>query len=161
VDTERGLYLDDEDLAKIGFSSMIQTSPTPPEAPPVSPLSERRRVGRHSDRLRELVKQSVAPHAPSTYTVAGERTYVHLVVVSVEQEICADGARDRRPETDGLFRAKSDLGVHWVFADMTGQSLPILAPLLTIVVFWRDPHMVHEGRSRMSHDSFYSTFRTV
>jgi hypothetical protein len=29
----------------------------------------------------------------------------------------------------------------------SGQSLPILAPLLTIDVLWSDLHMVHEGRS--------------
>jgi hypothetical protein len=36
----------------------------------------------------------------------------------------------------------------------SGQSLPILAPLLTIDVLWSDLHMVHEGRSLMSYDSF-------
>jgi hypothetical protein len=44
---------------------------------------------------------------------------------------------------------------------ITGQSLPILATLLTIVVLGNDLHTVHEGRSRMSYDSFYSPFRTA
>jgi len=43
----------------------------------------------------------------------------------------------------------------------SGQSLPILAPLLTIDVLWSDLHMVHEGRSLMSYDSFYCTFCTA
>jgi hypothetical protein len=44
---------------------------------------------------------------------------------------------------------------------ITGQSLPILVPLLTIDVLWSDLHMVHEGRSLMSYDSFYYTFRSA
>jgi hypothetical protein len=34
----------------------------------------------------------------------------------------------------------------------SGQSLPILAPLLTIDVLWSDLHMVDEDRSLMSYD---------
>jgi hypothetical protein len=45
--------------------------------------------------------------------------------------------------------------------DITGQSLPILAPLLTIDVLWSDLQMVHQDRSLMSYDSFYWTFRTA
>jgi hypothetical protein len=44
---------------------------------------------------------------------------------------------------------------------LTGQSLPILAPLLTIDVFWSDKHMEHEDRSLMRYDSFYWAFRTA
>jgi hypothetical protein len=44
---------------------------------------------------------------------------------------------------------------------ISGQSLPILVPLLTIDVLWSDLHMVHEDRSLMSYDSFYCTFRTA
>ena len=44
---------------------------------------------------------------------------------------------------------------------ITGQSLPILVPLLTIDVLWSDLHMVHEGRSLMNYDSFYYTFRAA
>jgi hypothetical protein len=43
----------------------------------------------------------------------------------------------------------------------SGQSLPILAPLLTIDVLWSDLHMVHEDRSLMRYESFYWTFRTA
>jgi hypothetical protein len=44
---------------------------------------------------------------------------------------------------------------------ISGQSLPILAPLPTIDVLWSDLHMVHEDRSLMNYDSFYWTFRTA
>jgi hypothetical protein len=44
---------------------------------------------------------------------------------------------------------------------ISGQSLPILAPLPTIDVLWSDLHMVHEDRSLMSYESFYWTFRTA
>ena len=44
---------------------------------------------------------------------------------------------------------------------LTGQSLPILAPLLTIDVLWSDKHMEHESRSLMRYDSSYWTFRTA
>jgi hypothetical protein len=44
---------------------------------------------------------------------------------------------------------------------LTGQSLPIFVPLLTIDVLWSDLHMVYEGRSLMSYDSFYYTFRSA
>jgi hypothetical protein len=44
---------------------------------------------------------------------------------------------------------------------ITGQSLPILAPLITIDILWSDLHMVHEGRSLMRYDSFYWIFRTA
>ena len=44
---------------------------------------------------------------------------------------------------------------------ISGQSLPILTPLLTIDVLWSDLHMVHEDRSLMSYESFYWTFRTA
>jgi hypothetical protein len=46
-------------------------------------------------------------------------------------------------------------------ANITGQSLPIFAPLLTIDALWTDLHMVHEDRSLMSYDSFYCSFRTA
>jgi hypothetical protein len=44
---------------------------------------------------------------------------------------------------------------------ISGQSLPILAPLPTIDVLWSDLHMVHEDRYLMSYESFYWTFRTA
>jgi hypothetical protein len=44
---------------------------------------------------------------------------------------------------------------------ISGQSLPILAPLPTIDVLWSDLHMVHEDRSLMNYESFYWTFRTA
>jgi hypothetical protein len=44
---------------------------------------------------------------------------------------------------------------------ISGQSLPILAPLPTIDVLWSDLHMVHKDRSLMSYESFYWTFRTA
>jgi hypothetical protein len=44
---------------------------------------------------------------------------------------------------------------------ISGQSLPILAPLPTVDVLWSDLHMVHKDRSLMSYESFYWTFRTA
>ena len=40
------------------------------------------------------------------------------------------------------------------FLGISGQSLPILAPLPAIDVLWSDLHLVHEDRSLMSYDPF-------
>jgi hypothetical protein len=49
----------------------------------------------------------------------------------------------------------------WVYRRHDRPPLPILTPLLRIDVLWSDLHMVPEGRSLMSCDSFYGTFRTA
>ena len=46
-------------------------------------------------------------------------------------------------------------------ANITGQSLPIFAPLCTIDAFWSDLHMVHEDKCLMSYDSLCCSFRTA
>jgi hypothetical protein len=51
--------------------------------------------------------------------------------------------------------------LNFPFVDISGQSLPTLALLLTIDVLWSDLHMVHESRSLMGYDSFYCAFRTA
>jgi hypothetical protein len=45
------------------------------------------------------------------------------------------------------------------FVGISGQSLPIFAPLLMIDVLRSDVDTVHEGRFSMSYDSFCRTFR--
>jgi hypothetical protein len=47
------------------------------------------------------------------------------------------------------------------FADITGQSLPVLMASRMMDVLWRDLHMTHQGRSSKSGDSFYRPFRTA
>jgi hypothetical protein len=46
-------------------------------------------------------------------------------------------------------------------ADITGQSLPTFVRLFRIDVLWSDLHIVHQGRSARSYDSFCRTFRTA
>jgi CubicO group peptidase (beta-lactamase class C family) len=58
VDTEGGLYLNDEDLAKLGFLYLINA------------LWEGKRIVSE-----DWVKQSVAPHVPMPYTVENGRLY--------------------------------------------------------------------------------------
>jgi len=67
-------------------------------------------------------------------------------------QIIADAAHYRGHGTCRRF---------WAGVGFSGQSLPIFAPLLMIDVLWGDVHIAHQGRSSMSYDSFYPTFRSA
>jgi hypothetical protein len=71
------------------------------------------------------------------------------------------GAIFRLPRYSGTCELWAANLRNFRIADITGQSLPVLAPLLTSVVLWNDLHMVDEGRSLISYGSFYCTFRTA
>jgi len=83
-------------------------------------------------------------------TIAGGKTPGLCLVEALPAEVVALGISICDTTRDGSR-----------IVGISGQSLPILAPLPTIDVLWSDLHMVHKDRSLMSYESFYWTFRTA
>ena len=103
--TEGGLFLNDEDLARIGFLYLNCGA------------WEGKQI------VSENWVKSGTPHAPMPYTVAesvppysvaGQRLYlgIQVVVISAEREICLDSNQGRRPVAHSFSTAKSARSVH-------------------------------------------------
>jgi CubicO group peptidase (beta-lactamase class C family) len=99
VDTERGLYLNDGDLAKLGFLYLNNG------------LWEGKQIVSEN-----WVKQSVAAPRPHAIYRGRRKTLlrVQLVVDSTEWRICLVGNWIWRPGIAGLSPAKPDRSVYWL-----------------------------------------------